>query len=171
MKDCTPGNFHVLKTYLPFGAYAQILAFPVSNKFIMIVYSDVCFKHFTRSLIGNQYRFSTLCPAYYQNINRLAASLSALRATQGVCEGGGPVILIWTLQWNGWTNMFLSGLETTVNLSGSPAVNSIILHRTLAPVLYLFLVIYIRIQDKLLMAKQNGFGSRQEGKKKNVLIL
>lgn len=62
MTDDTPGNCYIC----PLELVQQILAFPVSEKFIMIVYSS--FKPWPHLLIGKPLSpgiFFTLCPAYY----------------------------------------------------------------------------------------------------------
>lgn len=46
------GIYMLLKHIYPLELVQQILVFPVSVVFLMIVYSKACFKHFSHSLIG-----------------------------------------------------------------------------------------------------------------------
>lgn len=44
MTNYTQRNFHVWTTHWPLEPVQQILAFPVVDKFLMIVYSKVCYE-------------------------------------------------------------------------------------------------------------------------------
>lgn len=157
------------KHICPLELVQLMLAFPVSDKFITIVYS----KTLPHSLIGKPLSsecfffhvqpviwfplLSVLCRNMTSCFSQPVPSLFGGWLLNGSLTGG---LFSLNGQCNGWTNICLSGLGKTVNLQGN--ISSQQYHTaqdTSSWGISVFCSFILANADKLLMTKQNDFDS------------